>query len=73
MTLPSWMESAPAPRVAPKLRLVVELGEGHVARAVHSALLNAARVGLAGAEPGSIRHAALAALLAGRIEEVPRG
>ena len=67
MTLPDFL--SPSPRVAPRLRYVVDLPAGHEARALVQMALIRVREVLAATPDGSMRRALLL-LASGRVEEV---
>lgn len=71
MTLPSQLTPAPSPRVAPRLRYVVDLPAGDGAHAIVEAFRLHARAAAALMSPG-ITQRALLLLAGGRVEEVPR-
>ena len=67
MTLPDFL--SPSPRVAPRLRYVVDLPAGYDARALVQMALIRVREVLAATPDGSMRRALLL-LASGRVEEV---
>ena len=71
MTLPCPF--VPTPRVAPRLRYVVDLPAGDSARALLQMALCVVRSARDLAPAGGSLHTALAMLAGGRVEEVPRG
>ena len=71
MTPPDFL--TPAPRVAPRLRYVVDLPAGDNARALIEMARCVLRDAARRATPGAALHTALTLLAGGRIEEVPRG
>lgn len=70
MTLPEFL--APTPRVAPRLRYVVDLPAGDNALALLGTALVVLRAAAAKATAGGHLHTALTLLAGGRVEEVPR-
>ncbi len=68
MTLPDFL--SPSPRVAPRLRYVVDLPAGAHARALIEMAKCVLRDAARRATPGAALHTALTLLASGRVEEV---